>query len=88
MNYEPVDGGGAYREAMPDRPSWPVRSLGAASTLWEQTLVAIGCAAAVNRAAHFYLKICGVWIAAAARQIATKVCSHSNWRAVLSCAKP
>ena len=24
-------------------------------TLWEQTLVAIGCAAVVNRAAHFYL---------------------------------
>ena len=39
MNYEPIDGGGTYREAMPDRPSWPVRSLGAASnksavTLW------------------------------------------------------
>ena len=31
MNYEPIDGGGTYREAMPDRPSWPVRSLGAAS---------------------------------------------------------
>jgi hypothetical protein len=43
---------------------------------WEQSLLAIGCAAVVNRLAHFYLKICGVWIAAAARQIATKVCSH------------
>jgi len=43
---------------------------------WEPSLLAIGCAAVVNRLAHFYLKICGVWIAAAARQIATKVCSH------------
>jgi hypothetical protein len=39
-------------------------------TLWEQTLVAIGCAAVANRLAHFYLKDSGVWIAAAARQIA------------------
>jgi hypothetical protein len=44
--------------------------------LWEPSSLAIGCAAVVNRLAHFYLKICGVWIAAAARQIATKVCSH------------
>jgi hypothetical protein len=44
--------------------------------LWEQSLLAIGCAAVVNRLAHFYLKICGVWITAATRQIATKVCSH------------
>jgi hypothetical protein len=35
-------------------------------------LVAIGCAAVVNRLAHFYLKACGVWIAAASRQIAGK----------------
>jgi hypothetical protein len=35
-------------------------------------LVAIGCAAVVNRLAHFYLKNCGVWIAAASRQIAGK----------------
>jgi hypothetical protein len=39
-------------------------------------LVAIGCAAVVNRLAHFYLKSCGVWIAAAARQIAGKPNSH------------
>ena len=47
-----------------------------AFTQWEQSLLAIGCAAVVNRLVHFYLKTCGVWIAAAARQIATKVCSH------------
>ena len=50
--------------------------LRSAENLWEQTLVAIGGVAVVNRLAHFYLKICGVWITAAARQIATKVCSH------------
>jgi hypothetical protein len=39
-------------------------------------LVAIGCAAVVNRLAYFHLKNCGVWIAAAARQIAGKPYSH------------
>jgi hypothetical protein len=39
-------------------------------------LVAIGGAAVVNRLAHFYLKDCGIWIAAAARQIAGKPDSH------------
>jgi hypothetical protein len=36
-------------------------------TLWEQALVAIGCAAVVNRLARFHLKNCGVWIAPASR---------------------
>jgi hypothetical protein len=39
-------------------------------------LRAIGGAAVVNRLAHFFLQKRGVSIAAAARQIATKVCSH------------
>jgi hypothetical protein len=39
-------------------------------------LVAIGGAAVVNRLAHFHLKDCGIWIAAAARQIAGKPDSH------------
>jgi hypothetical protein len=56
--------------------------------LWEPSLLAIGCAAVVNRLAHFYLKICGVWIAAAARQIATKVCSHRNPGVSEACVKP
>jgi hypothetical protein len=43
-------------------------------------LVAIGCAAVVNRLAHFYLKNGGVWIAAAARQIAGKPDSHRESR--------
>jgi hypothetical protein len=43
-------------------------------------LVAIGCAAVVNLLAHFYLKNCGVWIAAAARQIAGEPDSHRGSR--------
>jgi hypothetical protein len=39
-------------------------------------LVAIGGVAVVNRLAHFYLKNFGVWLAAAARQIAGKPDSH------------
>jgi hypothetical protein len=39
-------------------------------------LVAIGCAAVANRLAHFHLKNCGVWFAAAARQIAGEPDSH------------
>jgi hypothetical protein len=39
-------------------------------------LVAIGCAAVVNRLARLHLKNCGVWIAAAARQIAGEPDSH------------
>jgi hypothetical protein len=39
-------------------------------------LVAIGGAAVVNRLAYLYLKSCGAWIAAAARQIAGKPDSH------------
>jgi hypothetical protein len=46
-------------------------------------LVAIGCAAVVNWLAHFYLKNCGVWIAAASRQIAGKPDSHSDLRDTL-----
>jgi hypothetical protein len=41
-------------------------------------LVAIGGAAVVNRLAYFHLKNCGVWIAAAARQIAGKPDSHKG----------
>ena len=44
--------------------------------LWEPTLVAIGGVAVVHRPAHFLLKERVDWITAAARQIATKVCSH------------
>jgi hypothetical protein len=44
--------------------------------LWEQTLVAIGGVAVVNQPARFLLKERVDWITAAARQIATKVCSH------------
>jgi hypothetical protein len=49
---------------------------GVPENLWEQTLVAIGGAAVVHRPAHFLLKERVDWITAAARQIATKVCSH------------
>jgi hypothetical protein len=49
-------------------------------TLWEQTLVAIGGAAVVNRLARFHLKNCGVCIAAASRQIAAKPDSHKGSR--------
>jgi hypothetical protein len=45
--------------------------------LWEPSSLAIGCAAVVNRLARLWLEKRGVWIAAAARQIATKVCSHT-----------
>jgi hypothetical protein len=34
----------------------------------------------VNRLAHFYLKNCGAWIAAAARQIAGEPDSHRGSR--------
>jgi hypothetical protein len=56
--------------------------------LWEPSSLAIGCAAVVNRLAHFYLKICGAWIAAAARQIATKVGSYTNPDASVACPQP
>jgi hypothetical protein len=39
-------------------------------------LRAIGGVAVVNRLARFYLKNCGAWIAAAARQIAGKPDFH------------
>jgi hypothetical protein len=39
-------------------------------------LVAIGGVAIVNRPAHFFLKKRGVWITAAARQIAGEPDSH------------
>jgi hypothetical protein len=48
-------------------------------------LVAIGGVAVVNRLARFYLKNFGVWIAAAARQIAGKPdfhrvgCASATW---------
>jgi hypothetical protein len=78
--------GHACEGAVPDAPYCLVRRLAPEcrtttptrprKILWEQTLVAIGCAAVVNRLAHFYLKICSVWIAAASRQIAGEPDSH------------
>ena len=68
--------GPEYRQSLTLRVAAYRQSNEAAVHLWEPSSLAIGCAAVVNRLAHFYLKICGVWIAAAARQIATKVCSH------------
>ena len=49
-----------------------------AFTLWEQTLVAIGGAAVVNRLAHFCLEKRGARVTAASRQIARKRYSYSG----------
>jgi len=41
-------------------------------------LLVIGCAAVVNRLALFFLEKRGAWIAAASRQIASKLGSHRS----------